>query len=83
MHVAALRAAGFAEIGTIWQRGENRLFCAVIPAVSRARRGLDRLWIHDQVDYSTITRKPTLKVSSMRIQGRVVMACPGGAAGPG
>ena len=32
VHVAALRAAGFAEIGTIWQRGENRLLCAVTPA---------------------------------------------------
>ena len=29
-HVDALRAAGFAEIGTIWQRGENRLLCAVM-----------------------------------------------------
>jgi hypothetical protein len=28
-HVAALRAAGFAEVGTLWQRGENRLLCAV------------------------------------------------------
>jgi SAM-dependent methyltransferase len=28
-HVAALRAAGFGEIGTLWQRGENRLLCAV------------------------------------------------------
>jgi SAM-dependent methyltransferase len=28
-HVSALRAAGFAEIGTLWQRGENRLLCAV------------------------------------------------------
>jgi len=29
-HVDALRAAGFAEIGTLWQRGENRLLCAVM-----------------------------------------------------
>jgi SAM-dependent methyltransferase len=29
VHVAALQAAGFAEIGTLWQRGENRLLCAV------------------------------------------------------
>ncbi len=29
-HVGALRAAGFAEIGTLWQRGENRLLCAVM-----------------------------------------------------
>lgn len=28
-HVEALRAAGFAEIGTLWQRGDNRLLCAV------------------------------------------------------
>ncbi|HWG61712.1 MAG TPA: class I SAM-dependent methyltransferase [Streptosporangiaceae bacterium] len=28
-HIAALRAAGFAEVGTIWQRGENRVLCAV------------------------------------------------------
>jgi len=30
-HVDALRAAGFAEIGTLWQRGDNRLLCAVMP----------------------------------------------------
>jgi SAM-dependent methyltransferase len=30
-HVAALRAAGFAEIGTLWQYGENRILCAVTP----------------------------------------------------
>lgn len=28
-HVAGLRAAGFAEVGTIWQRGDNRILCAV------------------------------------------------------
>ena len=28
-HVEALRAAGFAEVGTLWQRGENRLLCGV------------------------------------------------------
>jgi SAM-dependent methyltransferase len=28
-HVDALRAAGFAEVGTLWQRGGNRLLCAV------------------------------------------------------
>jgi SAM-dependent methyltransferase len=28
-HVSALRAAGFAEVGTLWQRGANRLLCAV------------------------------------------------------
>jgi SAM-dependent methyltransferase len=28
-HVAALAAAGFAEIGTIWQHGENRILAAI------------------------------------------------------
>jgi SAM-dependent methyltransferase len=28
-HIDALREAGFAEAGTLWQRGENRLLCAV------------------------------------------------------
>jgi SAM-dependent methyltransferase len=28
-HVDALLAAGFTEAGTLWQRGENRLLCAV------------------------------------------------------
>ncbi|WP_188197033.1 class I SAM-dependent methyltransferase [Nonomuraea sp. SYSU D8015] len=28
-HVEALRDAGFTEIGTLWQRGNNRLLCAV------------------------------------------------------
>ncbi|GAA2388067.1 class I SAM-dependent methyltransferase [Nonomuraea africana] len=28
-HVDALVAAGFAEVGTLWQRGNNRLLCAV------------------------------------------------------
>jgi len=28
-HVGALQAAGFTEIGTLWQRGANRLLCAV------------------------------------------------------
>jgi SAM-dependent methyltransferase len=32
VHVAALRAAGFAEVGTLWQRGANRLLCGVRPA---------------------------------------------------
>jgi SAM-dependent methyltransferase len=31
VHVHALRAAGFAEIGTLWQRGENRVLCGVMP----------------------------------------------------
>jgi SAM-dependent methyltransferase len=29
VHAAALRAAGFAEVGTLWQRGSNRLLAAV------------------------------------------------------
>lgn len=28
-HVAALREAGFAEVGTLWQRGENQVLCGV------------------------------------------------------
>jgi SAM-dependent methyltransferase len=28
-HVEALREAGFAEVGTLWQRGDNRLLCGV------------------------------------------------------
>ncbi len=31
VHVDALRAAGFAEVGTLWQRGNNRLLCGVLP----------------------------------------------------
>ena len=31
MHVAGLQAAGFSEIGTIWQHGASRLLCAVTP----------------------------------------------------
>jgi SAM-dependent methyltransferase len=30
-HVEALRAAGFAEVGTLWQRGDIRLLCGVLP----------------------------------------------------
>ena len=30
VHVDALRKAGFAEVGTLWQRGGNRLLCAVL-----------------------------------------------------
>ncbi len=30
VHVDALRAAGFAEVGTIWQHGDNRVLCAVL-----------------------------------------------------
>lgn len=29
-HVGALRAAGFTEVGTLWQYGENRIMCAVL-----------------------------------------------------
>jgi SAM-dependent methyltransferase len=32
VHLQALRAAGFAESGTLWQRGENRVVCGVLPA---------------------------------------------------
>ncbi|GII56469.1 hypothetical protein Pth03_48580 [Planotetraspora thailandica] len=28
-HTAALRDAGFGEIGTLWQRGHDRLLCAI------------------------------------------------------
>jgi SAM-dependent methyltransferase len=28
-HVTALREAGFGEIGTLWQRGDNRVLCAI------------------------------------------------------
>jgi SAM-dependent methyltransferase len=28
-HVDALRAAGFSEVGTLWQRGNNRILCGV------------------------------------------------------
>ena len=31
-HVDALARAGFAEIGTLWQRGDTRLLCGVLPA---------------------------------------------------
>jgi SAM-dependent methyltransferase len=27
MHIDALKAAGFAEVGTLWQRGDSRLLC--------------------------------------------------------
>jgi hypothetical protein len=30
VHLDALRAAGFAEAGTLWQRGDNRLLCGVL-----------------------------------------------------
>jgi SAM-dependent methyltransferase len=28
----ALRAAGFTEVGTLWQRGHNRILCGLLPA---------------------------------------------------
>ena len=31
-HVEALSGAGFAEVGTLWQRGDNRVLCAVLSA---------------------------------------------------
>ena len=31
VHVRSLRAAGFAEVGTLWQLGDNRLLCGVMP----------------------------------------------------
>ena len=31
-HIDALSVAGFAEVGTLWQRGDNRLLCGVLPA---------------------------------------------------
>ncbi|WP_067457407.1 class I SAM-dependent methyltransferase [Actinomadura macra] len=30
-HTAALRGAGFGEVGTLWQRGDNRLLAALLP----------------------------------------------------
>jgi hypothetical protein len=30
VHVDALRAAGFPEVGTIWQHGDNRVLCGVL-----------------------------------------------------
>jgi SAM-dependent methyltransferase len=35
-HVEALVQAGFAEVGTLWQRGDNRLLCAVRPGPAAA-----------------------------------------------
>jgi SAM-dependent methyltransferase len=32
VQVDALRAAGFAEVGTVWQRGDNRLLCGFLAA---------------------------------------------------
>ena len=35
-HIDALARAGFAEIGTLWQRGDSRLLCGVLPAAQPA-----------------------------------------------
>jgi SAM-dependent methyltransferase len=40
-HVDALTRAGFAEIGTLWQRGDNRLLCGVLPAAQPASLAAD------------------------------------------
>jgi SAM-dependent methyltransferase len=34
VHVDALWAAGFDEVGTLWQRGENRVLCGITPAAT-------------------------------------------------
>ncbi|MDF5757901.1 class I SAM-dependent methyltransferase [Spongiactinospora sp. TRM90649] len=34
IHLRTLREAGFAEIGTLWQRGDNRLLAAVAPGTA-------------------------------------------------
>ena len=39
VHVDALRKAGFAEVGTLWQRGDNRLLCAVLGGAGRGASG--------------------------------------------
>jgi SAM-dependent methyltransferase len=36
-HVQALVQAGFTEVGTLWQRGDNRLLCGVLPAAGVRR----------------------------------------------
>lgn len=33
-HVSALEAAGFAEVGTVWQHGSDRVLCAITPGLS-------------------------------------------------
>jgi SAM-dependent methyltransferase len=35
-HVDALARAGFAEIGTLWQHGDSRLLCGILPAAQPA-----------------------------------------------
>ncbi len=37
VQTSALRAAGFAEVGVLWQYGYNRLLCGVMPAVFPAQ----------------------------------------------
>ena len=37
-HVDALSGAGFAEVGTLWQRGDNRVLCGVLPAAESVSR---------------------------------------------
>jgi len=39
VHVEALQKAGFAEIGTLWQLGDNRLLCAVLRSAAPASDG--------------------------------------------
>jgi SAM-dependent methyltransferase len=39
MHVEALRKAGFTEIGTLWQLGDNRLLCGVLGAAAAETAG--------------------------------------------
>jgi hypothetical protein len=36
VHVEALEKAGFTEIGTLWQLGDNRLLCAVLGSADPA-----------------------------------------------
>jgi SAM-dependent methyltransferase len=38
-HVEALQKAGFAEIGTLWQLGDNRLLCAVLGTAAPGSAG--------------------------------------------
>jgi len=38
-HVEALREAGFTEIGTLWQLGDNRLLCGVLGTAGPASAG--------------------------------------------
>jgi hypothetical protein len=38
-HVDALRKAGFGEIGTLWQLGDNRLLCGVLGTAAGGSAG--------------------------------------------